>query len=157
VTAKRSKTPDSQASSSGSKESSAELRDELHQYLSTDPEFVDNVLAWWFEKHTMYPCLSRMALDYLTIPGEFNCYLLKRHLMVFPATSVDVERIFSRGRLILSHICNRLSAQTTHALLYLGSWSLLGMVRDEDVLKVALLQDVEGEEEVELMDGWDAI
>jgi hypothetical protein len=31
------------------------------------------------------------------------------------------------------------------------------MVRDEDVLKVTLLQDVEGEEEVELMDGWDAI
>jgi len=77
--------------------------------------------------------------------------------MVFPATSVDVERIFSRGRLILSHIRNRLSAQTTRALLCLGSWSLLGMVRDEDVLKVALLQDVEGEEEVELMDGWDAI
>jgi hypothetical protein len=131
----------------------SELRDELHQYLNTDPEFVDNVLAWWFEKCTMYPRLSRIALDYLTIPGEFNCYLLKRHLMVFPATSIDVERIFSRGRLILSHICNRLSAQTTHALLCLGSWSLLGMVRDEDVLKVALLQDGEGEEEVELMDG----
>jgi hypothetical protein len=43
------------------------------------------------------------------------------------------------------------------ALLCLGSWSLLGMVRDEDVLKVTLLQDVEGEEEVELMDSWDAI
>jgi hypothetical protein len=31
------------------------------------------------------------------------------------------------------------------------------MVRDEDVLQVALLNDVEGEEELELYDGWDAI
>jgi hypothetical protein len=32
----------------------------------------------------------------------------------------------------------------------------MGMVHDEDVLKVAVMQDVEGEEE-ELEDGWDAI
>jgi hypothetical protein len=31
------------------------------------------------------------------------------------------------------------------------------MVKDEDVLKVALLNDVEGEDEVELHNGWDAI
>jgi hypothetical protein len=74
-----------------------------------------------------------------------------------PATSVDVERIFSRGRLLLSHIRNRLSAQSTRALLCLGSWSLLGMVKDEDVLKVAVLQDVQGEDEIELEDGWDSI
>jgi len=29
------------------------------------------------------------------------------------ATSVDVERIFSHGRLLLSHVRNRLTAQTT--------------------------------------------
>jgi hypothetical protein len=33
----------------------------------------------------------------------------------------------------------------------------MGMVKDEDVLKVAVMQDVEGEEEEELKDGWDAI
>lgn len=43
------------------------------------------------------------------------------------------------------------------ALLCLESWSLLGMVRDEDVLQVALLNDAEGEEELELYDSWDAI
>jgi hypothetical protein len=47
-----------------------ELRDELTRYLSTDPEQVDNVLLWWHERKSMYPHLSRMALDYLTIPGE---------------------------------------------------------------------------------------
>jgi hypothetical protein len=73
-----------------------------------------------------------------------------------PATSVDIERLFSRGRLLLSHVRNRLSAQTTRALLCLGSWSLAGMVKDEDVMKVAVLNDVEGDEE-EFEEGWDSI
>ena len=47
-----------------------ELRDELDQYLSSDPEHVKDVLKWWTEKRAMYPALSRMALDYLSIPGE---------------------------------------------------------------------------------------
>lgn len=48
-----------------------ELRDELDRYLSTDPEAVDDVLMWWHGRRAMYPYLSRMALDYLTIPGMF--------------------------------------------------------------------------------------
>lgn len=47
-----------------------ELRDELACYLSTDPEQVKDVLLWWHEHKAMYPRLSRMALDYLTIPGK---------------------------------------------------------------------------------------
>ena len=31
--------------------------------------FIDT-LAWWYEKRAMFPQLSRMALDYLSIPGE---------------------------------------------------------------------------------------
>ena len=38
--------------------------------ISMDPEQVDNVLLWWHERKSMYPHLSRMALNYLTIPGE---------------------------------------------------------------------------------------
>jgi len=118
-----------------------ELRDDLDRYLSTDPEMVGDVLVWWHEHRGMYPSLSRMALDYLTIP----------------ATSVDVERLFSRGRLLLSHVRSRLSAQSTRALLCLGSWSRLGLVKDTDVLAVTVLDDVEGDEEPELDDGWDRI
>ena len=73
------------------------------------------------------------------------------------ATSVDVERVFSHGRLILSHVCSRLSAQSTRALICLGSWSLLGLVKDSDVLAVGTLDEVEGDEEPELEDGWDRI
>jgi hypothetical protein len=47
-----------------------DLRDELDRYLSTDPEHTDNVLLWWTERKHSYPCLSRMALDYLSIPGK---------------------------------------------------------------------------------------
>jgi hypothetical protein len=46
-----------------------ELRDELDRYLSTDPEMMEDVLIWWHENRATFPRLSRMALDYLTIPG----------------------------------------------------------------------------------------
>jgi hypothetical protein len=48
----------------------SDLRDELERYLSSDPEHVVDVLSWWFERKHMYPALSRMVMDYLTIPGE---------------------------------------------------------------------------------------
>lgn len=52
----------------------SDLHDELDCYLSMDPEHITNALAWWHEKRFVYPHLHHMALDYLTIPGEF--YLL---------------------------------------------------------------------------------
>jgi hypothetical protein len=67
-----------------------------------------------------------------------------------------VERVFSKGRIVLSHIRNRLSAQSTRALMCLGNWSRLGYVRDKDVLAVTMKPDLEGDEE-DLPDGWDAI
>jgi len=56
-----------------------ELRDDLDRYLGTDPEHVADVLMWWTERKSTYPCLSRMALDYLSIPGELitQCMLFK--------------------------------------------------------------------------------
>ena len=76
--------------------------------------------------------------------------------VLFSATSVDVERIFSRGRLLLSHVRSRLSVESTCALLCVGSWSRLGLVKNSDVLAVAVMPDVDGEEE-DLEDGWDRI
>jgi len=103
--------------------------------------------------------LSRMAMDYLTIPCKcpniyFSCCLL----IVPAATSVDVERTFSKGRILLSHLRNRLSVESTRALLCLGVWSKLGYVRDSDVKAETLQPVIEGEESLdELKDGWDAI
>ena len=74
-----------------------------------------------------------------------------------PATLVDVEWLFSRRRLILSHVQNRLSAQTTRAILCVGEWSLLELVKPEDARKVSELEDIDGDDDVELGWGWDNI
>ena len=72
------------------------------------------------------------------------------------ATSVDVERIFSQGRILLSHIRSRLTVQSTRALMCLGIWSVKGFVKDCDIIAAAVLPDVIGEEEDPELD-WDAI
>src|SRR5258708_22025596 len=74
-----------------------------------------------------------------------------------PATFVNVEQVFSCGCLILSHVHSHLSAQSTCALICLESWSLLGLVKNTDVLAIMALNDIEGNEEYELEDGWDHI
>jgi len=45
--------------------------DELSQYLSEDVVSMkpQDTLVWWASKKTIYPRLSRMAFDYLSIPG----------------------------------------------------------------------------------------
>jgi hypothetical protein len=47
------------------------VEDELDLYLSAEPVKVADAIKWWHEKQGTYPQLSRMALDYLTIPGMF--------------------------------------------------------------------------------------
>ncbi|KIM68762.1 hypothetical protein SCLCIDRAFT_20092 [Scleroderma citrinum Foug A] len=42
---------------------------ELDTYLASDIEDVVDALKWWHERCSTYPCLSRMAFNYLTIPG----------------------------------------------------------------------------------------
>lgn len=75
-------------------------------------------------------------------------------------TSVDIERVFSRGRLILPHVRNGLSGQSIRALLCLGEWSLLDLVDDDDV-EQAIKDSKEAEDGVSieeaLEDGWDRI
>jgi hypothetical protein len=71
-------------------------------------------------------------------------------------TSVDVERVFSQGRLLLPYIRNRLSSESTRALLCLGDWSRHGLVKDADIKAAAILPDVNGQEPP-LVAGWDDI
>ena len=61
-----------------------------------------------------------------------------------PATSVNVKWVFSHGRLILSHVHSHLLVQSTCALICLGSWSLLGLVKNMDILAITALDDVKG-------------
>lgn len=130
---------------------------ELDAYLAADVVNITDALTWWTEHREIYPQLSRMATDYLSIPGTLSQHPYVDSIDIFVATSVDVERLFSRGRVLLAHVRNRLCAQTIRALLCLGSWSRLGLVKDADIKKVTIMDDVEGEEEVVFLDGWDAI
>ena len=78
--------------------------------------------------------------------------------MIFLATSVDVERVFSQGRIVLSHLRSRLSVQSTRALMCLGVWSQLGYVKDSDIMAGVALPGVPvNEKEAALPVGWDAI
>ncbi|PIL31003.1 hypothetical protein GSI_05696 [Ganoderma sinense ZZ0214-1] len=95
-----------------------DIRDKLEHYLTAPTQKVTDVIQWWKDRQGIYPNLSRMAIDYLTIP----------------ATSIDVERLFSHGQLILSHVRSRLSAQTMRAILCVGSWSVLNLVKPEEDL-----------------------
>lgn len=47
----------------------AVLADELTRYLSAPTEVAPDPLLWWIERRAVYPRLSRMARDYLCIPG----------------------------------------------------------------------------------------
>ena len=49
--------------------------DELQCYLSTYVEDMKDALMWWSERCAMFPRLSRMACDYLVIPGEYLVFL----------------------------------------------------------------------------------
>ena len=132
------------------------LKDELEQYLECPVEDVKDVLLWWVKNRAVYPRLSCMALDYLSIPGMSIIATLVPNLTISLATSVDVEHVFSKGKIILSHVQNGLSIQSTHALLCLGAWSALGLVEDEDVALVAKLANVDGCE-ADLDNDWDDI
>lgn len=105
------------------KKAAVPVLDELEHYLNVDADpTIDSPLRWWTSPDTraLYPSLSRMAISYLTIPP----------------TSVAVERLFSKGRILISHLRNGLSAASIRALLCLNNWSILGFIKDEDVLSV---------------------
>lgn len=59
--------------------------DELTRYLAASPEDVknENLLQWWVEHKHVYPHLSRMALDYHTVPCESTllCVLFQTILL----------------------------------------------------------------------------
>ncbi|THH13661.1 hypothetical protein EUX98_g9694 [Antrodiella citrinella] len=102
------------------------VMNELDHYLKQPREDArDNALKWWYDHRTIYLSLSHMARDYLSIP----------------ATSVDAEHVFSKGRILQPHTRNRLSAKSTRALLMVHFWSKLGLVRDADFERAAKLTD----------------
>ena len=54
----------------------AARQSEIDRYLATDPDtkVVTDPLLWWFEHKHVYPRLSCMARDYISIPGKLFYY-----------------------------------------------------------------------------------
>ena len=50
---------------------------EIDEYLRHPVQNVKDPLKWWYANRTLYPNLSRMALDYLSIPGKV---VISRHV-----------------------------------------------------------------------------
>lgn len=111
-----------------------EVHSELDDYLSLPLERVRDPIAWWWEHRAMYPKLSAMAFDYLSIPGS-SCHHHDLNLYVddFAATSTAVERLFSQGRQLLHFTRSRLSPSMIRAFLCFGDWSRKDLVDMPDL------------------------
>jgi hypothetical protein len=67
-----------------------------------------------------------------------------------------VERVFSQGRLLLPHVHNCLSSESTRALLCIGDWSRQGLLKDAVIKTAAILPDL-ARYEPPLPPDWDVI
>lgn len=105
-----------------------EAGDELTRYLADSRVETTNPLQWWVSNRSLYPNLARMAIDFHSIPGMSMHTFCLHILTVILASSVAVERSFSRGRILISHLRNRLRANTIRALMCLGDWCRQNLV-----------------------------
>lgn len=109
--------------------------DELDEYLSQVIEKVKDPIAWWWDHRKVYPQLSAMALDYLSIPGKRSIYFeFDYSPNIILATSTAVERVFSQGRQLLYFTRNRLSPAMIRASLCFGDWSRKDLICMSDII-----------------------
>ena len=117
--------------------------------------FISGMIVVW----NILPCQGWQLIISLSLVSDcIQIFFLYASFNIFLATSVGVERTFSKGCLLLSHICNRLLVQSMCALMCLGVWSVQGYVRDNDINEVMALEELVGEERMdELSADWDVI
>jgi hAT family C-terminal dimerisation region len=84
-----------------------EKEGELERYLAADTiDTHADILQWWKQNAQAYPCLARIARDYLAIP----------------ATSAPAERVFSGGVDLVPDKRGSLDEETIRMSLCLDSW-----------------------------------
>jgi len=93
--------------------------DEYQRYISTPMvEDITSPIVWWCEEtqQNLYPNLSQMALDLLSLPSS----------------AADAERLFSSAKLTVTARRNRLQIKQIEALESLKSWLGVDNWYDED-------------------------
>src|SRR6266536_4238967 len=82
--------------------------DEYQHYCDTPTVETIEAISWWIEpeQQKRYPNLSRMALDYLSIPGM----------------SAEPKRLFSATKHTIEDLRYRIRSDTVEALQCLRSW-----------------------------------
>ena len=102
-----------------------EVCGELNDYLSLPIEKVHDPIGWWWDHKAMYPKLSHMAFDYLSVPD-----MCIRSIMLTnqTATSTAVECLFLQGHQLLHFTRSCLSLAMIHSFLCFGDWSWKDLV-----------------------------
>lgn len=83
--------------------------DELTDYNKHPPVVLPagvNVIEWWIQQRSTHPRLAQWALDVLSVP----------------AMSAECERVFSRAKLTLTPLRNRMNADIIEAVECLSNW-----------------------------------
>jgi len=87
------------------------------------------------------PCqhILSIAWPWISCPFPVNFlinYLSHCFLIIYVATSTDVERAFSRGGLTVSKMRHSLSDESTRAAAVIGSWcDVPGAIPREDIME----------------------
>ena len=107
--------------------------DEYTAYCATPPVITNDPILWWQEEaqRTMYPNLSNMALDYLSIP----------------AMAAEPERVFSSCKVTLSDRRNRMGAELLEALECLKSWLKISSA-EADIVEGIMSSGLEEERDI---------
>ena len=96
----------------------------VNEYLNHPVKNVLNPLKWWTDNHQVYPNLSSMALDYLSIPCKwFNSVFI--YSLIIGPSNIDCSQthLFSRPTHLALHLEPAISLIYLHLLM---PW-LLGM------------------------------
>lgn len=101
--------------------------DEYDAWLAdkADKTHPQDVFQYWYERRYKYPRLSRMALDFLTIP----------------AMSSECERLFSSAGRMMTQQRTSLAAAMVSMCQALRSWYRSGIARDMDTLLVSIQEE----------------
>jgi hypothetical protein len=102
--------------------------DSLEHYLEAPLVPAKNLrhgglLGYWNGQLAYMPRVAKFALGILSAPGTYSIVLLTLNFSLFDtASSVDVERAFSGGRLTIGHLQHSMGDLTFEAKTAVGSW-----------------------------------